>query len=59
VALFSKLYDEVAVSTSVPPFAAIFASLGIDIVDGQVRLQETGPGAQLRKAIANAPGASL
>lgn len=59
VALFRNLYDEVAVSTAVPPFAAIFASLGIDIVDGQVRLQETGPGARLRKAIANAPGASL
>lgn len=59
VALFRNLYDEVAVSTSVPPFAAIFASLGIDVVDGQVRLQETGPGARLRKAIATAPGASL
>ncbi len=59
VALFRSLYDEVAVSTSVPPFAAIFASLGIDVVDGQVRLQETGPGARLRKAIATAPGASL
>ena len=57
--LFRNLYNEVAVSTSVPPFAAIFASLGIDVVDGQVRLQETGTGASLRKAIAKTPGASL
>ncbi|MBP6723288.1 MAG: hypothetical protein KA137_00520 [Halioglobus sp.] len=57
--LFRNLYDEVAASTTVPPFAEIFASLGIGVVDGQVSLQETGPGARLRKAIAMAPGASL
>ncbi len=57
--LFRSLYDEVAASTTVPPFAAIFASLGIDVVDGQVSLQETGPGARLRRAITAAPGATL
>lgn len=52
VVLFGILYDEVTVSTRVPPFEGIFASLGIDVVDGQVRLQEDGPGARLRRQIA-------
>ncbi len=59
VVTFRSLYEEVAASTVVPPFDAIFASMGIDIVDGQVRLQETGPGARLRRAIVEAPAAAL
>jgi predicted metalloprotease with PDZ domain len=59
VELFRSLYDEVAASTTVPPFADIFASLGIDIIDGQVRLQENGPGARVRRAIAAAAGPTL
>ncbi|MDH4039149.1 MAG: hypothetical protein OEW92_03425 [Gammaproteobacteria bacterium] len=59
VVLFSILYDEVANSTAVPPFAAIFASLGIDIEDGQIRLQETGPGARLRRGIVAVPAPAL
>ncbi len=59
VELFGSLYDEVAASTTVPPFAGVFASLGIEIIDGQVKLQETGPGARVRKAIAAAAGPTL
>jgi len=59
VELFRSLYDEVAASTTVPPFADIFASLGIDIIDGQVQLQENGPGARVRRAIAAAAGPTL
>lgn len=53
--LFETLYEQAAGSTRVPDFEPIFASLGIDIVDGQVRLQQTGPGARLRRGIASAP----
>lgn len=57
VVLFGILYDELAASTGVPPFETIFASLGIDVIDGQVRLQQDGPGARLRQQIAT--GAAL
>jgi hypothetical protein len=59
VVTFRSLYDEVAASTVVPPFDTIFASLGIDIADGQVHLQETGPGARLRKGISEVPSTAL
>ena len=59
VELFGSLYDEVAASTTVPPFAGVFASLGIESIDGQVKLQETGPGARVRKAIAAVAGPTL
>lgn len=55
VVLFSTLYEEVAASTTVPPFDVIFASMGIDIVDGEVYLQEAGPGASLRRQIVAGP----
>lgn len=55
VVLFGILYEQLRASTSVPPFADIFASLGIDVVDGRVRLQQEGPGARLRRQIATAP----
>ena len=51
VLLFGTLYEEFAPSTTVPAFESIFASMGIDVVDEQVRLQETGPGARLRREI--------
>ena len=51
VVLFSSLYDEAAASTAVPAFTAIFASMGVDVIDGQVRLQQVGPGARLRREI--------
>lgn len=55
VVLFGTLYREVANSTHVPAFEDIFASLGIDLVDGQVHLQQAGPGARLRRQIASGP----
>ena len=55
VLLFGTLYREVAASTSVPPFAGIFASMGIDVRDGKIYLQEQGPGARLRREIARGP----
>ena len=55
VLLFHRLYEEVAASTTVPPFDAIFASMGIDIIDGKVHLQEAGPGAALRRQIVVGP----
>jgi hypothetical protein len=56
VLLFGILYDEFATSTTVPAFDTIFASLGIDVVDGAVQLQETGPGARLRREIVEGSG---
>ncbi|MEE4146385.1 MAG: hypothetical protein V2I26_16390, partial [Halieaceae bacterium] len=52
VLVFGTLYDEVAASTTVPPFAGIFASMGIDVRDAEIQLQEHGPGARLRRGIA-------
>jgi hypothetical protein len=51
VALFTPMYEEVRVSEAVPGFEKIFASLGVSIVDGEVRLQQVGPGAQLRRQV--------
>lgn len=50
--LFETLYAEAAASTRVPDFESLFAILGIDVVDGEVRLQQAGPGARLRRQIA-------
>jgi M61 glycyl aminopeptidase len=55
VVLFQRLYEEVASSNRVPDFEAIFASMGIDIVDHRVRLQQQGPGARLRRQIIAPP----
>ncbi len=51
VILFQTLYHEVGTSTRLPPFEPIFASLGIDVVDGQIKLQQAGPGARLRRQL--------
>ncbi len=52
--LFTPLYHEVAASTRLPDFEHLFASLGISIDDGRAVLQASGPGAMLRRDIANA-----
>ena len=51
VLLFQPLYEQVIVSTEIPPFEPIFASMGISIADGKVQLQNEGPGAHLRQQI--------
>lgn len=51
VLLFQRLYLENQRSTGIPSAEALFASLGIELIDGQVRLQQVGPGAELRQAI--------
>lgn len=51
VVLFNTLYEEVASSMEVPAFQGIFASIGIDIINGKVQLQQEGPGARLRQQI--------
>ena len=56
VVLFQPLYDEVTVSTRIPPYAPIFASLGIAISNGKVVLQADGPGAGLRKQLVASQG---
>lgn len=56
VVLFEILYDELVVAEQVPAFDDIFASLGIDVVDGEVTLQTEGPGARLRSQIARGNG---
>ncbi len=49
VVLFRPLYDELAASTGVPAFDALFASLGIRVASGRVTLQAVGPGAEIRR----------
>lgn len=54
VPLFGALYEEFANTTTVPPFDTIFANMGIEVVNGKVQLQQSGPGARLRRQIVNA-----
>lgn len=49
VVLFVPLYQQVRNTTSMPEFDPLLASLGIDVIDGNVTLQDAGPGAQLRR----------
>jgi len=49
VVLFTPLYKQVRNTTSMPEFRPLLASLGIDMVDGKVTLQNAGPGAKLRR----------
>ncbi len=53
VQLFDSLYHKMVDSVRIPPFENIFGSMGIQVIDGRVHLQEDGPGARLRKGIAN------
>ena len=52
VLLFESLYEEVRASRTIPEFEPIFASMGITVRDGEVSLQQEGPGARLRRQIA-------
>lgn len=49
VLLFESLYNRVDASLRLPPFEALFASVGVTVVDGTVVLQQEGPGALLRR----------
>jgi hypothetical protein len=51
VLLFEPLFRQLDESTAMPAFETSFASLGISIVDGEVVLQQAGPGAALRQQI--------
>jgi hypothetical protein len=51
VILFQGLYDEMVVSREIPPYEPLFSSLGISIAEGQVRLQQQGPGVAIRRGI--------
>lgn len=51
VTLFQPLYRELRKSTAVPDHLAIFSSLGINIHDDQVELQQQASGATLRRSI--------
>lgn len=53
VLLFEQLYDKVDVSTQIPSFETLFASVGVTVVDGNVILQQEGPGALLRRQMAS------
>ena len=50
--LFDELYQNMVDSKRIPPFEGIFASMGIDVIDDRIHLQEQGPGARLRREIA-------
>lgn len=54
VVLFESLYLRTRESVAIPATDSLFASLGIDVVDGRVHLQEFGPGATLRRGISQA-----
>ncbi|MEM8659395.1 MAG: hypothetical protein AAGF35_00795 [Pseudomonadota bacterium] len=51
VLVFELLYEDFVSATTFPSFDTLFASLGVRVVDGVVVLQQTGPGAQLRRTI--------
>ena len=53
VILFKSLYDELVVSTEIPAYEPIFASLGISVKGGKVQLQQQGPGVLIRGGIAS------
>lgn len=54
VVLFQPLYERTRESLAVAPADKLFASLGINVADGTVSLQPSGPGARLRREIATA-----
>jgi hypothetical protein len=56
VVIFQRLYDELVVSREIPPYEPIFASLGIAIEDGRVRLQQQGTGVTIRNEIVSGAG---
>jgi hypothetical protein len=56
VLLFQQYYDRAVVATQMPAYDNIFASLGISVQEGEVRLQNAGPGALLRRDIVQPRG---
>ena len=55
VALFETLFNQARQSTRVPEFESIFTYLGINLIEGEVQLDKSGPGAALRQQITNLP----
>lgn len=55
VVLFRSLYHQYRQSSQLPPYRALFSSLGIAVHEGQVTLQDVGPGAALRRQITQIP----
>ncbi|NND67517.1 MAG: hypothetical protein HKN19_08020 [Halioglobus sp.] len=51
VLLFEPLYHKTRATSGIAATESLFASLGIEIVEGRVALQEFGPGAALRRGI--------
>ncbi|MEP0202730.1 MAG: hypothetical protein ABJ084_01310 [Halioglobus sp.] len=49
IVLFAPLYKQVRNTTAMPEFDPLLASLGVDVVNGEVVLQDAGPGAKLRR----------
>ncbi|MAT93239.1 MAG: hypothetical protein CME59_11630 [Halioglobus sp.] len=55
VYLFTPLYEKMRQSGAMPDYTDLFASLGVSVTPGGTALAATGPGAALRRQIAN-PG---
>lgn len=51
VVLFEPLFQQARASLAVPDFETLYASLGIQIEEGQITLQDEGPGAELRQGM--------
>ena len=49
--IFSTLYNKHADAAGLPPVERLYADLGIDVVSGRVRLDDTAPLAHIRRAI--------
>jgi len=47
--MFSELYQKVYQSRKMPPYASLFAQLGIEIKNGQVSLVADGANARRRR----------
>lgn len=54
VLLFQELYEQLRATTNMPAYETIFASLGISVTNGEVQLQQAGPGAALRRQVVQA-----
>ena len=53
--VFSAEYQRYRSSTTLPDYRALFASLGLIILDGKIELADNTPGARLRSGFAIAP----
>ena len=52
---FSTLYRDAVQSEAMPDFEPLLHALGISVIDGQVRLEQSGAAAKLRREISAAP----